>query len=214
MISRSCAGFRSLHSVITKTRSARPARRRGRRRRRRPSRGTGSARPSPSPSSDRCRAPAREADLAVRSRGHVEGRAGAAVARAQSVHAQRRCQVVPDGDDEGGAFDDAEQRRRDHQRLARLAEGLDREASGRRRLPGASAGGRHAAGRSPGPSVGGAGGVGVVVDGDALDRRGGQGRDAAGREQGAGGGQIEDVVQDSHSLLTLRVGRRAILSGR
>jgi len=61
--------------------------------------------------------------------------------------------------------------------------------------------------------VGGAGGVGVVVDRDGLDRRGGQGRDAAGGEQGAGGGQIEDVVQDSHSLPTLRAGRRSILRG-
>ena len=56
--------------------------------------------------------------------------------------------------------------------------------------------------------------MGVVVDADALDRRGGQGRDAAGGEQGAGGGEIEEVVQNSHSLLTLRAGRRAILSGR
>ena len=160
-------------------------------------------------------APAREADLAVRSRGHVEGRAGGAVARAQSVHAQRRCQVVPDGDDEGGAFDDAEQRRRDHQRLALLAEGLDakRRAAVAFRAPVAGGGtqpdGHHV------PSVGPVPAAWVLsLTRDALDRRGGQGRDAAGREQGAGGGQIEEVVQDSHSLLRLRAGRRAILSGR
>jgi hypothetical protein len=126
------------------------------------------------------------------------------------MHAQRRRQIVADGDDEGGALPDAEERRRNGQRPSLLAERLDaeRRAGVAFRPPAAVRGaqphGCHVA-------VDGAGGDGVVVGADALDRGGGQGGEAAGREQGAGGGQVEQVVQDSHSLPTLRAAGRAIL---
>ena len=87
-------------------------------------------------------AAARESHFARFDRRHFQGRAGRAVARAETVHDQRRRQIVANRRHDLCAFIDANQRSRDGERLSDFSEGFDlqgragrdlRAASGRRR---------------------------------------------------------------------------------